>query len=104
MNRRNLMWLAGAALLPSASEAKRKAKQFQMPGAHLGRVVEVRHPASIINDKPDRRVVAEMLRRGIMELTGAPDAVQGWRSLFERGDVVGVKVNPVGMPLAPTTH
>ncbi len=105
MNRRDWMWLTGAAaLLPLPGKARRKANQFHMPGPHLGRVVEVKHPASIVNDKPDRRVVAEMLRRGIVELTGAPDAVQGWRSLFQRGDVVGIKVNPVGMPLAPTNH
>ena len=34
------------------------------------------------------------------ELTGATDAVEAWRSFFEPGDVVGVKMNPVGNPLA----
>ena len=39
-----------------------------------------------------------MMRRGIMELTGAPSWTEGWRALFEPGDVVGIKVNPVGQP------
>ena len=34
------------------------------------------------------------------ELTGADDAVQAWRSFFEPGDVVGIKVVPNGYPLA----
>ena len=34
------------------------------------------------------------------ELTGATDAVEAWQSFFEPGDVVGVKMNPVGNPLA----
>ena len=34
------------------------------------------------------------------ELTGADDAVGAWRSFFEPGDVVGIKMNPVGNPLA----
>ena len=34
------------------------------------------------------------------ELTGADDAVSAWRSFFEPGDVVGIKMNPVGNPLA----
>ena len=34
------------------------------------------------------------------ELTGADDAVEAWRPFFEPGDVVGIKMNPVGNPLA----
>ena len=30
------------------------------------------------------------------ELTGAPGWVDAWRTLFEKGDVVGIKVSPVG--------
>jgi uncharacterized protein (DUF362 family) len=40
----------------------------------------------------------------MMELTGAADNVSSWRSMFERGDVVGIKVNPVGAPLAISNH
>ena len=40
------------------------------------------------------------LDRGIKELTGATDAVEGWKHFFEPGDVVGVKVVPNGQPNA----
>ncbi len=39
-----------------------------------------------------------MMRRGMTELTGAPGWVDAWRTLFEKGDVVGIKVSPVGGP------
>ena len=38
--------------------------------------------------------------RGMQELTGADDATSAWRRFFEPGDVVGIKMNPVGNPLA----
>ena len=33
-----------------------------------------------------------------MELTGAPDWVEAWRQFVQPGDVVGLKLNPVGAP------
>jgi hypothetical protein len=75
-----------------------------MPGRYPGRVVEVRHPASVSNDNViDPAVVAAMIDRGMAELTGAdPGDVRGaWGTFFEKGDVVGVKVNPVGRAPKP---
>ena len=42
--------------------------------------------------------VQNMIRRGMQELTGAPDWRDAWRSFFQKGDVVGIKVSPVGGP------
>jgi hypothetical protein len=36
------------------------------------------------------------MARGMCELTGADHSREAWRRLFQRGDVVGIKVNPVG--------
>ena len=40
--------------------------------------------------------IRQMMRRGIAELTQAPSWIDAWRRLFEKGDVVGIKVSPVG--------
>jgi uncharacterized protein (DUF362 family) len=40
--------------------------------------------------------VKRMMERGMRELTGADAAPEAWRRFFEPGDVVGIKVNPVG--------
>src|SRR5262245_49408384 len=68
-----------------------------MPGPFPGRVVGVRHP-QVINDAYviSQDAVRQMLDRGMCGLTGSDDVQMAWRRFFERDDVVGVKVNPVG--------
>jgi uncharacterized protein (DUF362 family) len=39
-----------------------------------------------------------MFRQGMTGLTGASDSKAAWSAFFEPGDVVGIKVNPVGAP------
>lgn len=69
---------------------------FAIPGPHPGRVVEVRHPGSLAGGSIRRQPVDQMVARGMQELTGAADATEAWRRFFASGEVVGVKVNPVG--------
>ena len=40
-----------------------------------------------------------MIERGMKELTQAPSWQDAWRKFFQKGDVVGIKVSPVGGPL-----
>jgi hypothetical protein len=37
-----------------------------------------------------------MVQRGMQDLTSAPTWQDAWRSMFQKGDVVGIKVSPVG--------
>lgn len=68
-----------------------------MPGRWPGRVIEVRRPGSVRGDGSIAEDnVRTMMARGMENLTGADAAPDAWRTLFERGDVVGIKVNPVG--------
>jgi len=68
-----------------------------MPGQYPGRVVEVRKPGCVRSDRTvDRAAVRHMIDRGMCGLTGAVAAPEAWKSLFEKDDVVGIKVNPVG--------
>src|SRR5262245_43696583 len=68
-----------------------------MPGPYPGRVVEVRHPDCVSPAHEVRpAAVKAMIDRGMTELTGASHPVEAWRRFFEPGDVVGIKVNPVG--------
>jgi uncharacterized protein (DUF362 family) len=76
-------------------EVKRPAAAI--PGPFPGRVVEVRHPDSVTIAHDIRRdAVKVMMDRGMIELTGADLPLEAWKRFFEPGDVVGVKVNPVG--------
>jgi uncharacterized protein (DUF362 family) len=83
----------------SAAELARR-----MPGPFPGRVVEVAHRGSVVQEEVRAEPVRAMVGRGMTELFGSDDAVQAWRRLFRRGDRVGIKVNPVGAPHAISNH
>src|SRR4029078_756188 len=70
-----------------------------MPGRFPGRVVEVHDPTAVRPDYcVDPDAVLKMVDRGLTALVdGDPkDPRSAWRRFFEPGDVVGIKVNPVG--------
>jgi uncharacterized protein (DUF362 family) len=76
--------------------------KFAMPGPYPGRVIEVRHPGSVKADNTvEPTAVQKMMARGMKELTGADHPAEAWRRFFEAGDVVGIKVNPVGLRHRP---
>lgn len=88
--------LAGA--LASYSRATAQTARLGIPGPYPGRVVAVHHPRSYAGDRYDATAVRAMIDRGMMSLTGAPSAAEAWRVFFQPGDVVGLKLNPVGQP------
>ncbi len=63
----------------------------------------VSHPGSIVDGTFRAEPIRRMLDEGMMELTDAEDATQAWRQFFERGDVVGIKLTPVGGPLVQSS-
>ena len=110
-------FLAGAAAIPalaglhaSAQEPKAAAgkadpgEKFGVPGPYPGRVIEVRNRAMIRGGVKNRDAIRASLGLAMKELTGADDATGAWRSFFEPGDVVGIKMNPVGNPLANSSN
>lgn len=78
--------------------------EYLMPGPYPGRVVEVLHEHSVSDDhKIHAPTVANMIDRGMAELTDTDpkDPAPAWRRFFEKGQVVGIKVNPVGRKPKP---
>jgi uncharacterized protein (DUF362 family) len=73
-----------------------------MPGLYPGRVCAIQNPAVLVSGNHQTEEVRKMMRRGMMELTGADGWVGAWRQFVEPGDVVGIKVNPAGHPLVKT--
>jgi uncharacterized protein (DUF362 family) len=96
--RRNFL---SAALLSAAGRARAaqpaRAK-LGIPGPFPGRVVSVNCPRSIISDQYQKEPVRQMIERGMLELTGADSWADAWRVFVEPGDIVGIKLNPNGMP------
>ena len=82
----------------AAAPAPAAAVKDRMPGPYPGRVIAVEHPNCIVSDKFQPAAIQGMFHKGMTELTGAPGWPDAWRSLFEPGDVVGIKASPVGGP------
>ena len=72
-----------------------------LPGPFPGRVVKITDPNSLKDNRFDRQVIAGMVERGIAHLTGK-NLKESFDGFFEKGDVIGLKVNPVGPPLINT--
>src|SRR5713226_9376289 len=87
-----------ARMLAAQVSSKADAGKLALPGLYRGRVVAVEHPGSIIEGKYQAEPVRQMMRKGMTDLTGAGGWVDAWRLFVEPGDVVGIKVNPVGQP------
>ncbi len=87
---------------PSFTGCSKEDPAYAMPGPYPGRVIEVHHPGSV---RPDNSVCAEavktMMDRGMCQLTDAGHPVEAWRRFFQPGDIVGIKVNPVGRKPKP---
>lgn len=84
-------WLADTHVTPAAQALE------HMPGAYRGRVVGVHNP-HVTDDRHriDRPTVRLMLDRGMCEFTGADHPSEAWKTFFSPGEVIGIKVNPVG--------
>ncbi len=94
------MAAGGARALAQAAQAESKSEtsRLGMPGLYKGRVVAVENPGVLVSGQYQAEAVGRMMRLGMKELTGADGWPDAWRLFVEPGDVVGIKVNPVGRP------
>ena len=69
--------------------------QNSMPGKFPGRVVQVYHDKCIAKNKIDLSATNEMVKSGMLNLTGAKDITDAWRMFVSPKDRIGLKVNPV---------
>lgn len=91
--------LAAPALMAQVS-SKSDVSKLAMPGPYRGKVVAVQHPRSIVSGAFQKEPIEQMIRTGMMRLTGAGSVAEAWRVFVQPGDVVGIKLNPVGKPNA----
>ncbi|MBS1876532.1 MAG: DUF362 domain-containing protein [Acidobacteria bacterium] len=97
-SRREFFVQSTAALAAAIPAFAAPSAKLGVPGPFRGRVVEVTHPGSIASGAYQPAAIEQMVERGMTTLTGAPSWQDAWRVFFEKGDVVGIKVSPVGGP------
>jgi hypothetical protein len=56
----------------------------------------VQSDQSIVSGAYQPEIIQRMMHKGLMELTGAPSWTDAWRVFVQPGDVVGIKMSPVG--------
>jgi hypothetical protein len=66
-----------------------------MPGKYPGKVVQIYHDKSISKNKIDLTATNEMVKNGILLLTGENNISDAWRTFVSPKDIIGLKVNPV---------
>ncbi|MCJ7483119.1 MAG: DUF362 domain-containing protein [Thermodesulfovibrionales bacterium] len=75
--------------------------KYSLPGLFPGKVVAVKDEQAMNEQRVDGKVVANMFARGMESLTGRPFS-KSFKLFFDKKDVVGIKVNPVGAGLIAT--
>jgi uncharacterized protein (DUF362 family) len=78
-----------------ADALKYPRTEWSMPGKYPAKVVQVTHAACVVDRKPQQEAAREMVRSGMLALTGAGTITEAWRQFVKPGEKVGLKVNPV---------
>jgi hypothetical protein len=75
--------------------------KYSLPGLFPGKVVAVKDAQAMNEQGVNGKVVAAMFEKGMGALTGKP-LPESFKMFFNKNDVVGIKVNPVGAGLIST--
>ena len=77
--------------------------ETSMPGKFSGKVVQINHSSSVVENKIVYNAAYEMIAKGMLELTGASTLKDAWRMFVNEKDRIGLKVNPVAGPTLSTS-
>jgi len=75
--------------------------KHSLPGPFPGKVVEAHDPKCVADGKVDAVLIKGMFEKGLSRLTGK-NLKKSFALFFDKNDIVGIKVNPVGPGLIST--
>ena len=75
-----------------------------MPGKYPGKVVKVYHENCMTDNQPKMEAAREMLKEGMLNLTGKKNIKKAWREFISPNEIIGLKVNPVAGKTLTTSH
>ena len=82
---------------------KHPRTETSMPGKFPGKVVQINHGSSVVENKIIYNAAYEMIAKGMLELTGAATLNDAWKMFVNENDRIGLKVNPVAGPTLSTS-
>jgi hypothetical protein len=74
-----------------------------MPGKFPGKVIQVNHTNSVVDNKIVYEAAYEMIAKGMLALTGKQNLKDAWKYFFNERDRIGLKINPVAGPTLSTS-
>jgi len=77
--------------------------KHSLPGPFPGKAVKVQDERSLEQDRFNSEVIHQMVEKGITTLTGK-SMKESFGLFFDKRDIIGLKVNPVGPPLINTSQ
>ncbi|MCS7026779.1 MAG: DUF362 domain-containing protein [Bryobacteraceae bacterium] len=83
--------------LAAPLKAQAPQNKLAIPGLFPGRVIAVEDRRSLSGGRYNAEFIRGMMRKGMQELTGL-DWAESWKLFVQKGERVGIKVNPVGQP------
>lgn len=103
---------AASSLAPEKTKPVTNVKQaisiprndHSMPGQYPGKVIKTNAANCVVDGKPSETVAYEMLKAGMLNLTGESDLRAAWLQFVGPDDIIGLKVNPIAGKLLSTTH
>lgn len=87
-----------------ADALKFSKTQNSMPGRFPARVVQVINEKSVVDEKPVKSLVYDMLSESMLQLTGAATLAEAWLMFVQPHEKIGLKLNPIGGKLLSTSH
>ncbi len=75
--------------------------EFSLPGKFPGKVVSINNEKALQKDRFNEKIIHKMVFAGIEKLTGK-NIDDSFHLFFDKDDIVGIKVNPVGAGLIST--
>lgn len=87
-----------------ADALKYPRNENSMPGKYPGKVVQVYNKNSAVDKKFNENVIYEMVKAGMLNLTGKTVLKDAWLEFVSVNDVIGLKINPVADKDLSTSH
>jgi uncharacterized protein (DUF362 family) len=93
------------AVMTNGMDALKYPRTAQsLPGRYPGKVVHIHDEKSAENEVFNLEAIDRMIASGMLALTGEKSIKSAWRQFVKPGEMIGLKLNPIGGKPLSTSH